>query len=67
MSKPISDETYSVLFDEIITETEKAWLLDIDGQEIWFPKLVCKFDGQGDSYITMPYWLADQKKLILKD
>ena len=55
------DETYSVLFDGLITETEKAWLLDIDGQEMWFPKSICKFDN---NYIIMPYWFAEQKELI---
>ena len=59
-----NDETYSVPFDEVITETEKAWLLDIDGQEIWFPKSICKFDGQKNDCIIMPYWLAEQKEII---
>lgn len=55
------EETYSILFDDIVTETEKAWLIDIDGDEIWFPKSVCEVI---DDSIVMPYWLAEKKELI---
>lgn len=57
----VSGETYSIVFDEIVTETKIAWLIDIDCVEIWFPKSLCTID---DNYITMPYWLAEEKELI---
>lgn len=56
-----NEETHSILFDELITETDDAWLLDIDCEEMWFPKSVCTIE---DTYITMPEWLADDKGLI---
>lgn len=56
-----STETYSILFDELVTETKMAWLIDIDCVEIWFPKSLCAIE---DNYITMPYWLAKEKELI---
>lgn len=56
-----NEDTYSIVFDELITETDEAWLLDIDCEEMWFPKACCRIE---DNYITMPVWLADDKGLI---
>ena len=55
------DEKYSVLFDELVVETDMSWLLDIDCEEIWFPKSLCRI---GENKIIMPYWLAEKNNLI---
>lgn len=55
------DEKYSVLFDEIVVETDMSWLLDIDCEEIWFPKSLCRIE---ENEIIMPYWLAEKNNLI---
>jgi hypothetical protein len=47
----------------IIAETEKAWLLNVEGEESWFPKSKCTIDEKR-GVITVPHWLADQKGLV---
>lgn len=56
-----NDEKYTVLFDELIVETDMSWLLDIDCEEMWFPKSLCRIE---DDQIIMPYWLAEKNNLI---
>ena len=56
-----NEEEYSVLFDELIVETDMSWLLDIDCEEIWFPKSLCRIEK---NEIIMPYWLAEKNNLI---
>ena len=56
-----NDEKYSVLFDELVVETDMSWLLDIDCEEIWFPKSLCRIE---ENEIIMPYWLAEKNNLI---
>jgi len=55
----------------LIHDTEKAWLVDIVGDEgspIWVPKSVCSLEqnfGKYNSYeLTIPEWLAKEKGLI---
>lgn len=51
---------------ELKNETEKAWLVVIDDEEIWFPKSRCEWHAQKngiDSYITIPMWLAKKHEL----
>ncbi len=52
---------------EIITETEKAWLMDIsvagDVFRFWVPKSQCTLD-QNKSTIEIPDWLAQVMKPI---
>ena len=55
------DEPTTVEFEEVIGETEKAWLLGMpDGEEIWFPKSQCKLRRRSRS-LTLPVWLASAK------
>jgi len=60
---PIFDDateeaTYDI--DEIKKETDKAWLVSIEGEDYWFPKSQCRIDG---NTIVMPIWLAEDKGL----
>ena len=47
---------------EIEHETEKAWLLVIDGEKHWLPKSQCELVDGGT--ILVPEWLAMQKGMI---
>jgi hypothetical protein len=64
MSKREGKEPVIIEYDAIITEAEtaKAWLLQIEGEEIWFPKSICILD-EDDSTIEAPKWLADEKNV----
>jgi hypothetical protein len=54
---------HSIEFDSKVRETERAVLLDIDGEEIWFPK--SQIDMRDWSNIAeIPEWLAIEKGLI---
>lgn len=46
-------------------ETEKAYLVDGSGENVWLPKSQVEYydDGKG-GIVTMPYWLAYEKGLI---
>ena len=53
-----------VSFDcEIKDETDKAWLLVIDGEEHWIPKSIVHLDNHGksvDDVVNMPTWKAEE-------
>lgn len=59
----MEDENRTIDYDELKTETNKAWLLDIEGEEIWFPKSQCDLDEES-SCIEIPKWLAKAKGLL---
>lgn len=50
------------LVDKVLRETPKAYLVDMGGMEMWFPKSVAKLrkDKHGME-IVMPQWLAEKK------
>lgn len=54
-----------VKFDcvELIHETELAWLMLIEDQEVWLPKSQCEFD-EDDGTVLVPEWLAVEKGLV---
>ncbi len=54
-------ETYSFEAD-IIVETELAFLLNVDGEDIWFPK--SKIEDDGGAWWTVPEWLAIEKEIV---
>lgn len=39
------NELYSLDFNELRTETDDAWLVLIEQEEIWFPKSKCDLSG----------------------
>jgi len=49
--------------EELITETDKAWLLSVDGEELWLPKSQCEFD-EDEMVVDIPDWLAEEKGLL---
>lgn len=42
-------------------ERKSAWFLKVEGHWLWFPRTVCRVDG---NKILMPEWLAKKKGLI---
>lgn len=54
--------------DEVLRETDKAFLLLIDGEEVWVPKSQVsdadKYEaGDTDVTVSVTTWLAEQKGL----
>lgn len=57
------NEEVTVDYDDMKTETAKAYLFQIDGSNIWLPKSqVIDLDLQ-QQYVTIPEWLASEKGL----
>jgi hypothetical protein len=51
--------------DELINETDDAWLVSIDNEEFWLPKSQCDMDDPDDpDWVTIPDWLAEKKGLM---
>lgn len=59
-------------FLEVVTETDKAWLLSLEdtGDNEWFPKSQCELEldddygsPHGEGTILVPEWLARDKGL----
>jgi len=53
-------ETY--YYDELLTQTDAAWLLRFDNEQIWLPKSQCDIDERTKE-IDIPEWLAIEKGL----
>lgn len=51
-----------IYFDEIIRETDMAYLLAIDDEEVWLPKSQCKMTET--RVAELPEWLAIEKGLV---
>ena len=58
-------EMYTVAFDEILSETDKAWLFDFMESEHWLPKSQCEIveGGQEGGYVSVPEWLLIDKEI----
>lgn len=56
------DELQTIDYDALIHEGEQAWLVDIDGRELWLPKSQCEID-EDDSTIEVPQWICDEEDL----
>lgn len=54
------DEEVTIEIDALVKETAKAYLVDIDGDEYWFPKSQVDLDGMS---LTLPEWLARKEGL----
>ena len=48
--------------EEVEAETEKAWLVWIDGIKVWLPKSACEYDDDTEM-MYLPAWLAKTKGL----
>ncbi len=54
------NELLTIDFEEYKTETDAAWLLVIDGEEVWLPKSVCHMNLSG-RFIEVPRWLCERR------
>lgn len=61
-------DTVNIAVGEVLHETDLAFLLDIDGDEIWIPKSVINFDeseeievGNIMLEISIAQWFADKE------
>jgi hypothetical protein len=45
--------------EELVHETEMAWLFLINGEEVWMPKSQCDYDGE--TSLAVPTWLLEKK------
>lgn len=43
-----------------VRETENAWLLNCEGDEVWFPKKCVRF-REKDKSVEIPSWLYKEK------
>jgi hypothetical protein len=57
-------EPVEVTYDKVVHQTDKAVLLEIEGDEFWVPLSTIQNDFEEDGFITVPYWLADEKGLV---
>jgi hypothetical protein len=61
-------EEVSVEIDAWLKETEKAYLVVVDGRETWVPKSLTRIDSSDKgSCVVMPKWLAVKKGLYELD
>lgn len=44
-----------IITAKLIKETDKAWLLNCEGDEAWFPKNLVNFDNQKQE-LEVPKW-----------
>jgi hypothetical protein len=51
-------------FDDLKAETDKAYLVEIDGDEYWIPKSQVEDIDEGAMVIEMTEWIALEKGLI---
>jgi hypothetical protein len=62
-SKPNADPV-EIGFDEIVLETDKAWLVKVDKDEnVWLPKSQCELDEDAKT-VMVAEWLAIDKGLV---
>lgn len=52
----MSDQTTTIRFNKILSETDKAYYLDCEGDHKWMPKSQVTVDEKKKT-VTMPDWL----------
>lgn len=52
--------TKIIIQAELISQTEKAWHLNCEGDNKWFPKSVCKFSEEKNE-LEAPLWVLKEK------
>jgi len=57
-----NNELIQLKYDEIIQETDLAWLLRFGDDEVWMPKSRCENDDE-ERLISVPQWLIEEKGL----
>lgn len=61
-----NNEFVELTFDEVIRETDLAWLIAFDTKEIWVPKSISDDADQsldGTKQIFLKQWFVDQEGL----
>ena len=60
----MNDRNEMTEFDvDLITETNKAWLLEFDdGEEHWVPKSVGVYDEDADT-VELPQWFINDREI----
>jgi hypothetical protein len=54
--------------DAWLKETARAYLVVVDGEEIWLPKSLAKIESSDtECFVVMPKWLAVKKGLYEPD
>jgi len=56
------DELLTIDYDALLHEGEMAWLIEIDGRQVWLPKSECELD-EDDGTIEVPKWICDEEDL----
>lgn len=56
-------EDFEVAFEDIVHETDKAFLIKFAEGEIWIPKSQVKDLDKDGLTVTIPEWLAVEKGL----
>jgi hypothetical protein len=50
-------------YEELLSETDKAYCFAIDNKEVWLPKSLAELD-KDSKQVTIPYRIAYEKGLI---
>ena len=50
-------------YDEQLAETDKAFLFEVDGENVWIPKSEIIDHNEEKEQVTIPMWLAREKGL----
>ncbi len=58
----IPEHTFN--YEQIVKQTDKALLLEIEGIEVWIPKSQVLSHDEDQMEMTIPGWLAKDKDLI---
>lgn len=53
--------TLDIVYDDLVYETDKAYLLRFDDKDVWIPK--SQVQDIDDEYVTLPLWLIEEKEL----
>lgn len=56
-------ELIDLPYDRLVHETEKAWLFNFGGKEVWLPKSLAELDPD-EHVVIIPYNWAYDKGLI---
>ena len=60
----MGDYTYLKLaFDEKVHDTDKAWLLSFDGDEIWIPDSLIKYIDEDTKEVWVADWFVEKEGL----
>ena len=53
----------TVIFDELIRETEEAYLFRFERKDRWIAKSLCREFDDRDKTVRLPMWVIEAKEL----